>query len=109
MRVRARMREEVGDDFQVHSRASQRLREHIDAQVASSRCPPATNRLDFYEELDVSPGDALSESAHGERPEAPESGVRRLNLPDDPRARHDRNDDDRDDEAVRPDPLDLLG
>lgn len=104
MRVRARMREDIGNRFEVRSRASQRLREHIDAHVDSHRCPSSTYRLDFHEELDA-PNNPRnrgeSESAQRRAAEAPTSGTRRLNLPDDAR--------ERDDDPPRADVLDLLG
>jgi hypothetical protein len=112
MRVRARMREDIGNQFEVRSRASQRLREHIDAHVHSRPCPSSTHRLDFHEELNAPPGDPRDrcerESAHGRPDEVPTSGTRRLDLPDGGRERDDERRGRRS-EPPRTDILDLLG
>ena len=103
VRVRARMSEEIRSEFELRSRASERLREHIDAQVDSYLRSTSIHQFDFREELDARP--------RGQRPQMPKSGVQRIDLPDSVRTRS-RDDEERVAEHLEtdaPELLDLLG
>lgn len=109
VRVREQIRRNFWGEFELRSNASQRLREHIDAQVGSSSTGATVHRLDFLGVLDVpgAPQSVDGADTPRERRLMPKSGTRRLNLPESALTRSQEK--ERQSESLRPKPLDLLG